>query len=500
MTTPLETFRAALATVPDGNVTVTLAGTGALEITVTDFATALDVTRITTPVVAPVTPVVAYQLIVNTADLNVHDLPALVAPLVGDILLNTVVDVYTDDPVVFDGHTWLHIHTGVLTGWCVEDYLKAKSIPVVVAPVPTPAPTPTPVVTKTPVTVNHRAYVNTSLLHVRAAGSTTAVILGSLMQNTMVDVYSDLPIVDALYTWAHVKSGALEGWCAQQFLTTGTPPVAATVTPVATVAAKPKRKTGLHVFEDGNAAIAFAAAHPVQSVTILNALKMTSQFPTVPYVLYRVWPDQFSPPSDPTQASAYGTKLATDRWPSFAGADPRAYIEITNEGGWNTGSNEFWLAVMQFFEAHGRKVALGVYSVGNPEPDQWAQMAPALRHAKANGHIVALHAYCGPDTPPGQLTGVNSQYFELRAARLYAAVPADCRPPLVFSEFQGEYSRGKFQGTDALISLCTAFEAATASWDFLVAYNLWSVGTEGGTWADASIDDALDSLGKWLAT
>jgi hypothetical protein len=358
-----------------------------------------------------------------------------------------------------------------------------------------------------PVTVLYTGYINDTEVHGRAApGLTGAIIIPSFGKGDAVSVFSDPPITANGMKWLHVSYNGVQCWVAAIYVRnaplTVQPPVPVTppvvTTPVPTPIVKPKHKTGLHIFEDGDAAVAFAATHPVQSVTILNNAKMTSQFPSVPYVLYRVWPDGFTPPSDPTQASVYGTNLAAERWPSFAVADPRSYTEITNEGLWNTGSNEFWLAVMKFFEAHGRKIALGVYAVGQPEPDQWAQMAPALRHAKANGHIVALHAYCAPGTPAGQLSGANSQYYELRALRLYNAVPPDCRPPLVFSEFQGEYSRGKFQSTDALLSLCTAFETATAAWDWLVAYNLWSVGTEGGTWADASIDSALSALGTWL--
>jgi hypothetical protein len=90
------------------------------------------------------------------------------------------------------------------------------------------------------------------------------------------------------------------------------------------------------------------------------------------------------------------------------------------------------------------------------------------------------------------------QYYELRYKRLYVAVPPSARPPLVISEFQGEYSRGKFQGTDALINLCTAFEAAAASDDYLIGYNVWTVGSAGG-WSDASIDSALPALAQWMA-
>jgi uncharacterized protein YraI len=495
MTTPLETFRAALATIPDGDVAVTLAGAGTLEITVADFATALDVTR-PAPVAVVPAPVVAYQLVINTADLRVHDLPALAAPVVGDVLLNTVVDVYTDTPVVFDGHTWLHVHAGSLIGWCVEDYLKAKTVPVVTPPVTPPAPTPIPVV------VTHQAYVNDGPLHVRAAGSTTAVIVGNLPLNAVVDVYSDPPVVEGALTWTHIKSGTLAGWVAGKYLTNGAPPVVTVAPTPVPVTVAPKHRFGLHFLQDASGPVVWVGTHKIASATVVDNNGLANQLVAegVPYVLARSCGvpngDAFAVPSDPIEAANYGAALFEQRWNNFASLSSKAFIQLVNEGPYSLGCNAFWLAVMAKAEDRGVKVAIGGFAVGGPEPEQWATMIPALQHAKAHGHIVCLHEYTAQNAPDGQDSAAGDlPYYELRFVRFYNAVPSNAQPDLIIGEFGNWNARNT--GTANVISLCKSFESDIAGYDYVKGYNYWTCGGA-GNWTQSDITSALPDIAKWL--
>jgi len=55
---------------------------------------------------------------------------------------------------------------------------------------------------------------------------------------------------------------------------------------------------------------------------------------------------------------------------------------------------------MRALEAIGRKAAIGCFSTGTPEVTDagvtWGRFRPALEHALANGHALALHEYAGP--------------------------------------------------------------------------------------------------------
>lgn len=57
---------------------------------------------------------------------------------------------------------------------------------------------------------------------------------------------------------------------------------------------------------------------------------------------------------------------------------------------------EFEIERMKALEAIGRKAAIACFSLGTPELNAWPFFRPALEHAKAHGHVLALHEYAGP--------------------------------------------------------------------------------------------------------
>jgi len=351
-----------------------------------------------------------------------------------------------------------------------------------------------------------KAYV-VSGLNLRYAPTTLASIVrllnaGEVLSLTTIPVYDD-----GSHKWTLVQvSNGVYGWVAGEFLSstppnTPTPPVVPPVTPPKPIS----NRIGLHVLQDGtvDAEMFINAVHP-PSMTYINAIDAANKAVAlgVPWVVFRSVPGPdgdkvLIPEDDPTLSYNTGRQTVQSRWGQFSTLDQRVKIQITSERPWSPGHADFWRGVMDELEARGYRAAIGAFSVGTPEPEQWAKMVPALTQAKSNGHCVVLHSYCEPNTPAGQLSPAGEgQYYELRFARLYAAVPPEARPPLIMSEFAGEFSRGKFQGTDNLIKLCGLYGAAISAYDYFVAFNLWTAGVE--DWADASINSALPTLATWI--
>ncbi len=286
------------------------------------------------------------------------------------------------------------------------------------------------------------------------------------------------------YDWQAVRLNTNElGWLALQFI--ATPPAPAQQAGV-----------GLHCLENANLSALLASGAKLASATIVDNVGLANQLVAngVPYVLFRRWPDNqdLAIPNDPTQAEAYGHARVRARFAAdsqLGAVDLRAYICEDNEVSWSPGHGAFWLGTLRELTAMGRKGALGCYGIGYPEPAQWATMIPALQFAAANGHIVNLHCYCAQGTPLGQLSSDTADY-ELRFVRLYNAVPADARPPLIIGECAHEFSRGLFEGTDQLVKFVELFSAAVSPYPYVKGFNLWTAGNAGG-WDTSCIDSAL---------
>lgn len=354
-------------------------------------------------------------------------------------------------------------------------------------------------VTRTPPQpVIYQAKCNTPMnLRLHSAPNFDSNVIGSILFNEVVGVLGDAPVSADNYVWLRVQKGnGLTGYAAQQYLDKIVPSAPAPTT---------RRKLGIHCLQDARLAVdawLASGARPT-SATVVNDAGLANELAARGITTIYRFEDgnqAISVPTDPVAAQSYGHSIVAERFSrgQYASVNRQVYIQIENEDPWSAGHPAFWLGVLTELDARGYKGVIGAYGVGHVEVNEMQAMIPALEYAKTHGHIMALHAYCKDGTPAGQLSAPDQRpYYELRYKRLYAAVPPSARPPLVISEFQGEYSRGKFQGTDALISLCTAFEAAAAGDDYLIGYNVWTVGSAGG-WGDACIDSALPNLLKWM--
>jgi hypothetical protein len=364
--------------------------------------------------------------------------------------------------------------------------------------------------------VRYEAVTNAAL-RLRAFPGATAQIFLMMAVGTHLEVLSTPAVWDGGLAWAHVRLGdGREGWCAQEYLDK-------VVVPPPLPSAR--QSIGLHFLEDAmpQAQALLATGAKLASATVVDNAGLANLLAqTVPYVIFRKWPDNegLAIPDDATAAEAYGRQWVVQRFNAdnqLGDVDLGVYVQLVNEVPWSPGHGGFWLGVLKELTAMGRKGAIGCYGVGYPEPltamssahpdyaaameaamaeqvAQWTTLIPALRYAKANGHVVCLHAYCKPGTPAGQLSDPNDrQYYELRAVRLYAAVPEDAQPDLIFGECASEFSRGKFQGTNNLIGFARLFGAAVALYKFVKGLDLWTLGKAGG-WEDACIDTALPAL------
>lgn len=133
----------------------------------------------------------------------------------------------------------------------------------------------------------------------------------------------------------------------------------------------------------------------------------------------------------------------------FVPKKPNTYISGPNENRCETPAeaeynNRFWLEWMRLCEAAGYKAAIFSFGTGRPPHPVWdtaqqgnviwEKLKPALRHAKANGHVVDLHAY-HESVDEGNM---------LRHQSVWAWLPSDCRPFIVIGEWGLDGALGRF--------------------------------------------------------
>lgn len=80
--------------------------------------------------------------------------------------------------------------------------------------------------------------------------------------------------------------------------------------------------------------------------------------------------------------------------------------------------------------AAGYRAVIGNFAEGNPgDLSQWTRFLPALRCAAEHGGYLGLHEYGSPTLQ------ADASWRALRFERVYNLLPADCRLPLIVTEF-----------------------------------------------------------------
>lgn len=270
---------------------------------------------------------------------------------------------------------------------------------------------------------------------------------------------------------------------------------------------------GFHLFPGAASEQVFQIAQrlfnekkPLRVMTVINDKTMAARLkPLVDYLVFRDVPGPGDPdnPTEAQYASGNGAAWLAGLLPRYAGLVSGAYIQPMNEGKWHPNAGAFWVSAMKYADSLGlNKLAILAYSIGNPNDEngttrfeKWSSLTPALTYAKANGHIVVLHAYAAPGTTPGQLTPEsNRENFEGRFVKLWASVPETARPILVFGEVGCEFTRGKWQGRAECVSYADAHLAYVRPYPYVAGDALWTVNGQGYGWEDASINEALPDL------
>lgn len=349
-------------------------------------------------------------------------------------------------------------------------------------------------------TVSYPAKTTDSL-HLRAWPS--GPVLQTLAKGTQLDVMSTPTVNLSGLDWVLIQMPhGGRGWCALSYLAKDL-----------TVPRVNNHRFGLHCLQDARADVeALFAKLPKQfqiaGATVVNDGGIATWLAErADYVVFR-WVtgngavDDPQIPTDNALAANYGKQWTLDKLDPIKGyagfgdlEGKNIYIQIANEVKYAPGHAGFWLGAMEAIQEFGMHAAIGAYSVATPEVADWQQLTNTLQYAKANGHIVALHAYTH-NAAPGQLSAAADQpYWELRFPRLYAAVPADAQPDLVISEFGTEVP--DFQSADALVSLARNFEEATSQYAYLKAYNRWTWGKFGG-WDKSDVSSANDAVEAFL--
>lgn len=179
----------------------------------------------------------------TTTSVNVRQSPSTSATIIGTLPSGSMV-VLLGDSAQANGHTWVRVQAGTITGWMALQYLSATgsrvATPTGVASItPTPSRTPTstatPTRTSTPNGTATRAAggfisgdtvrVDSGPLNYRSGAGTTSSIIGTLPLGTTALILNG-PVEANSMSWYQLQvTGQPNGWVAGQYLTLVAPSV-----------------------------------------------------------------------------------------------------------------------------------------------------------------------------------------------------------------------------------------------------------------------------------
>jgi hypothetical protein len=178
--------------------------------------------------------------------------------------------------------------------------------------------------------------------------------------------------------------------------------------------------------------------------------------------------------------------------PHFVDIPKSAYIEGPNENACDNRQQADWfsrfeITRMQLMEAYGYKSCIFNFGTGRPslpldDPggvDIWTGLLPALRYAKAYGHIVGMHGY---NYDPHEV------WNNLRYRRVYSWLPSDAQPKLVIGEWGLDGAKGRFRDSswrsqyadpDAkYFEIIKEYDAEVRKDDYVLGFTIFTVGND----------------------
>lgn len=179
----------------------------------------------------------------TTTRVNIRQTPSTSGGIISTLATGALVT-SLGNTTVADGHTWVRVQAGAVTGWLSLKYLSptggTANTPTGVATL-TRTPTVTPTRTTTPAVTSSagRVYLTTTRVNIRQSPSTSGAIIATLPTGSRLISLGDTVVANG-YTWMRVQSGSSIGWLATNYIsatgsTANTPTGVATVTRTPTV-------------------------------------------------------------------------------------------------------------------------------------------------------------------------------------------------------------------------------------------------------------------------
>ncbi|MFQ6058098.1 MAG: hypothetical protein ACE5MB_04350 [Anaerolineae bacterium] len=206
--------------------------------------------------------------------------------------------------------------------------------------------------------------------------------------------------------------------------------------------------------------------------------------------------------------------------------------------GWNEpdpGERMVWYAQFEAerarqMAAHGLRVAVGGFSAGVPEWEEFAAFLPAIEAAQRYGGILHLHEYSAPTMNylvgvalPGRPTYPDRGALTLRYRWWYEEFlkPRGLVIPLVISEagidglvnpagpkgrgwqdftrYWAEHGLGD-DGTEAYIRQLAWYDAQLQQDDYVIGFAVFTAGSPGGKWDSYEITHILTTIARYVVS
>ncbi|MCE5260274.1 MAG: hypothetical protein LLG44_14630 [Chloroflexi bacterium] len=301
--------------------------------------------------------------------------------------------------------------------------------------------------------------------------------------------------------------------------------------PLTQVTASGRSKAGLHVARNADPAVmAFIkAAQPavVVSVDDLDWLREVKQVSPSTVTIGRFMEDDQALTGDPLERAQEFVADNAAQYRANPGVD---YWLGWNEPAINTPEEMAWYAAFEaervrLMDELGLKAAIGNFSTGTPEADEFEAFLPAVAAAKRYGGILALHEYSAPTLRDGvnaaipgaaDIDGAGALTLRYRYWYDHYLRPQDLVIPLVITEagidggVLGTGAEGKGGWRDWLDegALGESTPAAAAdylgqlSWyddelrrdPYVLGFAIFNAGTPSGQWASFDITELLPQL------
>lgn len=206
-------------------------------------------------------------------------------------------------------------------------------------------------------------------------------------------------------------------------------------------------------------------------------------------------------------------EAAADAWvvkqsPHFEDVPKSTWVEGPNENDCENAKQAEWLCKFELYrmwlmEKLGRRCCIFNFGTGRPSlpvhdaggTEIWTALLPALRYAKANGHLMGMHAYHDS----------IDEWNMLRYRRVYNWLPADARPKLFIGEWGREPAWRSANGCSdaAYLDLMRRYDAEVMKDDYVVGFAVFTCGTNNSpAWApfDVAGQPVLNQLAAYFKT